>query len=174
MHHLMQGLAIDGWVRAHGGSIGSAASGATERANADTLALYVMLWENWSANITVDGGAGSTAEADFAANKKLTLPDLRGQVVAAKTTAGTFGGDLGASIGAEGHTLTEAELPVIAAHQHSAPFSTTNFGVLSGGDLSVPNEPTSGTTEAAGGFGGGGSHNNVQPTRLVGSIYLKL
>ncbi|MFX9031451.1 hypothetical protein ABTN13_20060, partial [Acinetobacter baumannii] len=33
-----------GYVRANGRTIGSATSGATERANADTAALYALLW----------------------------------------------------------------------------------------------------------------------------------
>src|SRR5262249_807602 len=42
----MDGLSITGWVKANGLTIGSATSGATGRANADTQALYVYLWTN--------------------------------------------------------------------------------------------------------------------------------
>ena len=37
-----------GWVRANGRTMGSASSGATERANADTATLFAYLWNNFS------------------------------------------------------------------------------------------------------------------------------
>lgn len=66
-----------GWVRNNGLTIGSAVSGASERANADCQNLF--LW-GWQQNWTVVGGAGASAAADWAANKQLTLPDYRGYV----------------------------------------------------------------------------------------------
>lgn len=68
-----------GWVRLNGGTIGSATSGASERANADTHDLFVLLWNEFDNSICpVVGGRGTSAENDWAANKKLTLPDDRG------------------------------------------------------------------------------------------------
>lgn len=74
-----------GWVNMRGRSIGSAASGATERANADTQTLYSFFWtyyDNTKLPIQDSAGAASTrglsAAADFAANKRMPLPDLRG------------------------------------------------------------------------------------------------
>jgi hypothetical protein len=64
-----------GFVRANAGTIGSAASGATERANADTQALFVALWSNTL--FAVSGGRGASAAADWAGNKTITLPDGR-------------------------------------------------------------------------------------------------
>ena len=73
-----------GWVSLNDGTIGNASSGASTRANADTEALYTMLWE--TSNAEVPGyipiydsvGApttrGASAAADFAANKMLSLP----------------------------------------------------------------------------------------------------
>jgi hypothetical protein len=70
-----------GWVRDNGRTIGSASSGATERANADTSALFAYLWNNFSNTICpVSTGRGANAAADFAANKTITLPDKRGYV----------------------------------------------------------------------------------------------
>jgi hypothetical protein len=68
------------WVRANGRTIGSAGSGATERANADTAALFADLWNNY-ANVVcpVSGGRGASAAADYAASKTIGLPDLRGR-----------------------------------------------------------------------------------------------
>jgi hypothetical protein len=71
-------------IAGNGGTIGSAASGATTRANADTAELYAVLWalDATAAPIYTSAGSASTrgasAAADFAANKRLGMPDLRG------------------------------------------------------------------------------------------------
>lgn len=74
--------APSGWVRLNGGTIGSASSGATERANADTQTLFTLLWgeyANTELAIQDSTGAasvrGASASADFAANKRLPLED---------------------------------------------------------------------------------------------------
>jgi hypothetical protein len=77
---------VSGYVRLNGRTIGSVLSGATERANADTQSLYTQLWGY--ANITVVSGKGSTAAADFAANKQLTLPDMAGRLIGAMDDLG--------------------------------------------------------------------------------------
>lgn len=73
-----------GWVVGNGGTIGSAASGATNRANADTQSLFNLFWAQFNdatLPIQTSGGAASTrgasAAADWAANKRLTVFDLR-------------------------------------------------------------------------------------------------
>ena len=73
-----------GWLAANGDTIGSASSGASN-ASADYSALFTVLWDNWTNTdlpILTSAGAASTrgasASADFAANKRLPLPDLRG------------------------------------------------------------------------------------------------
>jgi hypothetical protein len=73
-----------GWLAANGDTIGSAASNATN-ASADYSALFAVLWDNWTnADLPIldSGGSASTrgadAATDFAANKRLPLPDLRG------------------------------------------------------------------------------------------------
>lgn len=69
-----------GWVNANGGSIGNAASGATERANADCSALFTVVWNNLAnADAPVQDSAGTpvargaSAAADFAANRRIVL-----------------------------------------------------------------------------------------------------
>lgn len=64
-----------------GKTIGSAASGATGRANSDTWPLYEVLWTNSSNTLLpiqdpagVATSRGVSASADFAANKRLPLP----------------------------------------------------------------------------------------------------
>lgn len=75
-----------GWLKLNGGTIGSAASGATARANADTLALFTLLWTDFPQSVlpiqTSAGGAstrGASAAADFAANKRLPIFDMRAE-----------------------------------------------------------------------------------------------
>jgi hypothetical protein len=76
---------ITGRVRANGKTIGSLASGATERANgadhlhSDVYALYAFLWPDTS--LVVSGGRGANAAADFDANKPLTLPDYNARTL---------------------------------------------------------------------------------------------
>lgn len=115
-----------GWVRANGRTMGSASSGATERANADTATLFAYLWNNFSNTICpVSTGRGANAAADFAANKTITLLDWRGYVPgglddmgnsAASRWAGVpvVSGDVttaGSVIGEATHVSTQAELP---------------------------------------------------------------
>ncbi|MHC4040630.1 hypothetical protein [Bradyrhizobium sp. 23AC] len=120
---------VSGFVRCNGRTIGASTSGATERANTDTQALFNFLWQQ-DPNLAVSGGRGASSAADFAANKTLTLPDCRARVRAGlgdmgnldsgRLTATYFGanpGTLGAAGGAENQTLTIAQMP---SHFHSA------------------------------------------------------
>lgn len=129
------GETLTGWVKANGLTIGSAVSGATGRANADTQSLFTYLWTNCpDAHCPVLGGRGGSAAADFAANKQLTVFDLRsrapvglddmgasaaGRLLSSNVTSG--GGDgpntPNATGGEANHVLTLAEL---AAHNHTA------------------------------------------------------
>ena len=117
-----------GFVRCNGRTIGSAASGATERANADCSPLYSFCWGNIPDSICpVSGGRGASAAADFAANKTLGLPSLRGRAlfglddmgnasanVITAAVIGTGSPTLAGSIGGiERNTIAEANLPAI-------------------------------------------------------------
>jgi len=114
---------LTGFVRANGRSIGSATSGASERANSDCQTLFEFLWAA-DANLTVSTGRGASANADWAANKNIALPDWRGRALAGlddmgnsaagRLTASYFGTAatvLGAAGGAESKTLLTANLP---------------------------------------------------------------
>lgn len=70
---------LAGFVRENGLTIGNATSGASERANSDTQALFVYLY-NTDPNLVVSGGRGSNALADYNANKTISLPDMRGRI----------------------------------------------------------------------------------------------
>lgn len=105
------------------------------------------------------------------------LPDLRGRVVAGQDdmggtsanrltnqTGGLDGDVLGATGGAETHTLTIAQMP---AHTH-----TVANTLLTGSTGNISNVSTTreiGTT-TSGSTGGGGAHNNVQPTIILNYI----
>jgi hypothetical protein len=126
---------VSGWVRANGRTIGDAASGATERANADTSDLYTVLWNDTL--LSVSGGRGASAAADFAANKTIALPDYRGRAFVGLADMGnststrldgiTFATGtkttLGSTAGAATVTLVEANL---ASHTHTGTTSTAS------------------------------------------------
>lgn len=78
----LESVTIAGWVRINGRTIGNGASGASERANADTQALFVYIWSTYADAICpVLGGRGGTALADYNANKQITLLDGRGRTI---------------------------------------------------------------------------------------------
>ena len=122
-----------GWVRLNGQTLGSATSGASERANADCHNLFLFIWNNFNrAHCPVVGGAGANAAADWAANKQITLFDMRGKTAAGLdgmgnaranfipdgnvTSGGGDTGDTPAGSGGEAnHVLVVAEM---AAHIH--------------------------------------------------------
>ena len=129
---------------------------------------------------TYGSGNGSTT---------FTLPDLRGRVVAGQddmggssanrltsSANGTLNGDiLGGTGGSETHTLTTAQMP---AHGHSIT-GTYTIDNGSGGGGSFPHgsaRSTPGVSIAnflnisASNTGGGGAHNNVQPTIILNYI----
>lgn len=146
-----------GWVRFAGRTIGSATSGATERANADTQTLFEYLWTA-DANLSVSTGRGLSAAADWAANKTLTLPDARGRTVAAlgdmgnsdaarmtATYFGAAGTTLGAVGGSESQTLTTAQL---ASHSHTIT-DVTHSHTASNQTAYAGNTTASGATASA-------------------------
>lgn len=193
--------AHSGWVRANGRTIGDASSGGTERANADCEDLFLYLWPYTA--LTVSGGRGGSAAADWAASKTIALPDLRARaqvgldgmgngranIVADALTSSTAD-TLGATAGASTVTLEITELP---AHNHGGATGTTGAHshqvgepVLAGGGLGG-----TGLRQLAGGGiyansnaggdhshtvssqGGGDAHLNMQPSIFL-PVYIKL
>lgn len=85
---------------------------------------------------------------------------------------------LGATGGLESHTLTEAQLPVVAGHTHAANHDFHSLNTSAGSldvlvtvaETSVDGTDSGFNTGSGGGFGSGSAHNNVQPTIVVNYI----
>jgi hypothetical protein len=127
-----------GAVRCNGKTIGNAASGGTERANADTADLFAYLWNNYTNMLTISGGgAGASAAADYAANKTIAMPDYRGCAIGSFSDMGNsdngnyifapviIGSGIlaGSRMGEYTHALTTAEL---ATHLHTVSITSEN------------------------------------------------
>lgn len=117
-----------GWVRANARTIGSGSSGGTERANSDCQSLFEYLWTA-DTSLTVSTGRGISANADWVANKTITLPDARGLAMAGLDdmgnsargifTGATFGRgnatSIGSVLGASRTTLSAASIPPLTS-----------------------------------------------------------
>jgi microcystin-dependent protein len=165
------------WLRCDGRTIGSAASSATARANADMEALFTHLWTEFTDSelpIYTNGGAsssrGASAAADWAANKRMSLPDMRGRALvgmddptgsdAADRVTGAWADAMGGSAGAETHTLVTAELP---SHNHSIPCSM-NFNWSGATKIADGTSTDMLNTQYTGSVGSDAAHNNMQPS----------
>lgn len=181
---------LTGWVRANARTIGSATSGATERANADCQSLFEFLWNNFSDTLCpVSGGRGGSAAADWAANKAIATPDLRGRspfglddmgnASASRLTGGTFAVGDGTTAGSHGgaatHTLSETQLPAHThtgttdadgAHQHDIDF--TPYAAPAGGIATVSSYPGASTAKTNSGTNDG-AHQHAFTTNATGS-----
>jgi|GEM_PF-1939099 len=165
-----------GFVIMNDGSIGNASSNATTRANADTLPLFSLMFNNivdaWAPLKTSGGGSTNRAAfpsgpaTAFAANTQLVLPAMLGRALA----IGGFGMGLtaralGQNLGEESHLMTTNEL---VAHLHSAVGGT----ILSsaGGGAGFSSGGTN-TTEAIGlNATAGNPFNVMQPSAFLNAF----
>ena len=170
-----------GYLLCYGQTLGNASSGATE-ANDNYQALFDV----------IKAAYGNSGSEVFSNGDTVTLPDLRGRVVAGKDNmggvsnnkltnfSGGLNGDvLGATGGSEKHQLIETQLP---SHSHTvgAYVATTTRRTSSGENsagfnLSVTNGDsfTTVTLDVSGTSGSTGNniaHNNVQPTIILNYI----
>lgn len=146
--YFARSTAPDGFVKANGGTIGSAASGGTLRANADTSALFTLLWTEFSNSILpiqdsagVTSTRGASAAADFAANKRLPVFDLRGEFVR--------GWDDGRGVDT-GRGLSSAQTQGIQSHTHNVNYGLANTSVAATLGSSSGNTNVAATTSAGG------------------------
>lgn len=194
-----------GWVMSNGLTIGSVSSGGTGRANADTSDLFSHLWTEFTnTELVIQDSAGTpttrgaNAAADFAANKRMPLPDFRGRVAAGLDAMGQVGAarlstviasssTMGVTGGAQTHTLASSEMP---SHSHTVTdpghthtwtqgggiFAVTGGGTGVGGGAGTQTTGISGSnaSNTTGitnqNTGGGGAHANVQPTFVLSKI----
>ena len=133
--------APSGWLPANGNTIGSAASGAVyDSQNYDEL--FAVLWGSWSNTLlpiqTSTGAAstrGATAAADFAANKRLPLPDMRGYFVRGSgtnsdgTASGTFGAKQADAFKSHTHNGSSS---AAGGHNHTYNSHTATFNLQGG------------------------------------------
>lgn len=174
-----------GWIMLNDGSIGDAASSATTRANADTAALFALLWNNFAdAQCPVFTGRGASSAADFAAHKRITLPLVLGRAMGASGAGtGLTARALGLTTGVETYALLTGEL---AVHNHGitdpghahAERADDAVGSLSAPALNGATSTPTGiacsisTSTAATGIstqnnGSGTAHQNMQPTAFL-------
>lgn len=155
-----------GYIKANGGTIGSAASGATTRANADTYALFVHYWAQYddgmrqiqtSAGVT--SARGASAAADWAAGKRMAVLDMRGEW--ARGWDDGRGVDTGRALG----SWANGE---VKAHTHgNVPFyngADTDRGTGNASFFSLDNVGTTAST--------GGAENTVRGIALLACIKL--
>ena len=116
---------------------------------ADQVALFVVLGVRYN--------TGGETSAQF------RVPNSTGRVGVNQAASGTFA-TLGDKSGAETHTLTVAEMP---AHSHSTGISGSVSGAYNVGNSSaqVAHDQSSGVR--TGPDGGGGAHDNIQPSLVV-------
>lgn len=195
---------ISGWVRMNGRTIGSATSGATERANADAQALFQYLWSS-DPNLAVSGGRGASSIADWTANKTIALPDGEGRTIAGIDAMGgtdncrmcgsllaSVRNTLGGSGGEGAHTLTIGEMP---SHNHGVNLSDPGHAHAQDPATFYTGTPTNGVQGTGGGSmtnqihntataftgisvsiqnNGGGAVHNVMQPTILMTLYIKL
>jgi hypothetical protein len=169
-------VADTGWVMFNDGTIGSASSGATNRANADTEDLFTLLWNNTTdANCAVSSGRGASATADFAANKTIALPKVLGRsLAAAGTGTGLSTRDLAEILGSEtAINVTHTHSVTDAGHTHQEVATAAGGGAQTGitvfANQSATGNVDISTVSATTGIsinssGSSGTGANMQPT----------
>jgi hypothetical protein len=152
--------AISGFIGMENQTIGSASSAAVE-ANNQYMNLFIYLWMSTSQSACpVSGGRGVSAQADWAANKTITLPNTPGRVDGCVGTgSGLTPRVMAETFGEENHQITEPEM---AAHNHTIS-PTGKVFVNAGTFLPAYTSGLPGIT-ASSISGANVPHNTMQPT----------
>lgn len=104
---------------------------------------------------TYGSGDGSTT---------FNIPDMRENVPVGYKAGSTQFGTLGGTYGEKTHTLTTPEMP---SHTHDVPHVGASLGTVSGGAPQIYYDTSSVTSTST---GGGGAHNNIQPSVVFNYI----
>ena len=160
-----------GWLITNGQTIGNGSSGATSRANSDTEDLFTTLWEAFSNTLLpiqdssgVASTRGASAAADYAANKRLPLPDDQGLFLrslsstSARDTGRAFGSIQEDAFESHFHTGTTA---VDGEHRHTVADRFNLFNISGGG---LPGYAGAGTIQTE----LGGNHDHAFTTDVTG------
>lgn len=179
-------VADPGWIMCNDQTIGNTSSGATF-ADASAQELFILIWNNISnTNAPVTGGRGASGLADWTAQKPMAITKMLGRALAiAGTGSGLSTRALGDVTGEETHLLTTGEMPAHnhgitdPGHAHSWGYGQTAVGSTGAlqADRANQDNHNSTTTNTTGitinNAGGGGAHNNMQPSHF-GNVMLKL
>lgn len=159
-----------GWVLMDDKTIGNGTSSATGRANADTSALFTLLWNNTvDADCAVSTGRGANAAADFAASKTIALPKSLGRALACYGAGSGLTSRAMAKItGTETHALSIAEL---AAHTHQETIATSGGGPSAVSGVAATGQAA--TDQFTLSTGSGTAHPNMQPSVFL-NVMIKL
>lgn len=174
-----------GYVPSNALTIGNASSNASWRPNDDTFFAYSFLWNNYSQSLCptltsagVITPRGANAAADFAANKAIQTPDMRGSATIGVDNMASGGSTFlagipvvsggttvpGSLIGENLHQLSVAETPVIVPSG-----SIANGGITVTTSTGVSTVPV-GSFQQAGNIAATASGSGVQVPVNVGTI----
>lgn len=158
-----------GWVKPNG-TIGNAASGATNRANADTVDLFTLWWTEFTGwqlqdNTGANVARGASAAADYAAGKRMPVPDVRDRYP--RVWKDDLGGGLSSAVGenmadafqGHSHTLLHGDLD-----------GTGNTGPMRDDDIGTVNESFT-TVAAPVTDGTNGTPRTAAETRPVTTVF---
>lgn len=153
-------------------SIGNGSSNATTRANQDTARLFAKYYDDLTALPLQDDSGnvvsrGTDAATDFAANRRLVLPDILGRVLGVAGTSGDTSNvpttrATGDTAGEEAHQLSQPELPSVNFTVSGGTIGGTSSGTFTSGSGNTG--VTNGAAIVVSSGGSDIAHNTMQPT----------